>query len=371
MSNKADEVQPIIIKKVKKGGGGHHGGAWKVAYADFVTAMMAFFLLLWLLNVTTEEEKNAISDYFDPSPIKISESQSGAGGVLGGLSMTTEGAMADMKQPISAPRETGAVEQGEKITQKIGSDNMEAGKADLEDLKKQLEEQENEAFEKAKEEMEETLRGNPELEELAKNLLIDVTPEGLRIQIVDQDGKPMFPSGSADMYEYTRQLLTIVANVIAPMPNQLSIRGHTDAHKYGPGATYTNWELSADRANASRAALLIADIPEPRIANVMGKAAREPLIEDDPLDPQNRRITVLLLRESVEDAMARGAFDVVEEEMPGTSVEVEETGSAIENTGNENEAPEDETSSPANGASHYVPDKNRNYERTPGAVYFP
>lgn len=135
MSKKADELQPIIVKKIKKSGGGHHGGAWKVAYADFVTAMMAFFLLLWLLNVTTEEEKNLISSYFDPTPEKISSYTSGAGGVLGGLTMTSEGAMADNAQPLSAPQQTGAVNQGKKVTQQVGSEEMEAGKADIEALK--------------------------------------------------------------------------------------------------------------------------------------------------------------------------------------------------------------------------------------------
>lgn len=304
-TSKKDEVQPIIIKKIKKVEGGHHGGAWKVAYADFVTAMMAFFLLLWLLNVAVDSALNTISSYFDPSHPMISDRTSGAGGLMGGTSVSVEGAMTTTVQPLSAPEPTGM--KGEKKDQTETMDNIT--ESSLEQLEQELHEMEDQQFEEAKAELEKQLQENPELAELSKNLIVDVTPEGLRIQIVDQDGKPMFPSGSAEMYDYTRKLMTMVAGVINGMPNQISVRGHTDSHQYAPGAKYTNWELSADRANSSRRVLLAEKVPVERLANVMGKADREHLVAENPLDARNRRISIIMLREDLQSAMERGAFD--------------------------------------------------------------
>lgn len=286
MADEDANEQPIIIKKIKKGGG-HHGGAWKVAYADFVTAMMAFFLLLWLLNVTTDEQKNAISNYFDPTHPKVSSSESGAGGVLGGLSMSPTGSMATMAQPVTTPRPSAERQQGQQISQK-----NEAAKE-----KKRKEEEEK--FKKAQRELKRKIENSPELKGLSQNLLIDLTPEGLRIQIIDRDGEPMFPSGSAQMYQKTRDLLTAITGVITPLENEISVRGHTDAAPYGSGASYTNWELSADRANASRRVILDGKFPIERMNNVMGKADTELLISENPNDARNRRITIILLREEL------------------------------------------------------------------------
>ncbi|HEY0900963.1 MAG TPA: flagellar motor protein MotB, partial [Micavibrio sp.] len=296
----------IIIKKIKKGGGGHHGGAWKVAYADFVTAMMAFFLLLWLLNVTTEEAKNAIANYFDPTHPTLSSSESGSGGVLGGLTVTTDGAMAQMAQPVTAAQMTGASRNATKVGD-TGEDNPEMSEAEVEKLKEEFEAEESQRFEEAKKEIEEALQNDPALQELMKNVMIDITPEGLRIQIIDQEGRPMFASGSAEMYDYTRKLMVKVGEIILKMPNELSIRGHTDSTPYGPNATYTNWELSADRANSTRRILLANKIPEMRLANIMGKGDREHLVPDAK-DPRNRRISIILLKETLEAAFERGAF---------------------------------------------------------------
>lgn len=281
------EEQPIIIKKIVKGGG-HHGGAWKVAYADFVTAMMAFFLLLWLLNVTTEEQKNAISNYFDPSHPKVSQATSGAGGVMGGLSVSVDGAMVTNVQPMIQTQVTGKAGLAENA-QEIA----------LEQAKEELKRQEEAEFEQAKEAIEDAIAENPELAELSENLMIDMTPEGLRIQIVDKEGKPMFPSGSARMFEKTQKLIAQVGQVIQKMPNELSIRGHTDSVPYGSGADYTNWELSSDRANASRRVLQETGIAADRLNNVVGKADTEHLLPDDPTNPRNRRISIILLRESI------------------------------------------------------------------------
>jgi chemotaxis protein MotB len=285
--NKQDELQPIIVKKVKKGGGGHHGGAWKVAYADFVTAMMAFFLLLWLLNVTTKEQKEGIAEYFDPNP-KIAVTQSGAGGMLGGLTVSPDGAMVSTTQPITTPQPTNP-------QLRAGGDPSQI---EEQKLREEIQKRENEDFKKVEAQIQKAIEESPELKELSKNIMMDITPEGLRIQIVDQDGNPMFPSGSAEMYDKTKNLMTQVAQVINKMPNELSIRGHTDGVAYGSGAKYTNWELSADRANSSRRVLIGAGVAENRINNVLGKSDKDHLFEN-PNDARNRRISIILLREGL------------------------------------------------------------------------
>ncbi len=325
---KQDELQPIIVKKVIKKGDGHHGGAWKVAYADFVTAMMAFFLLMWLVNMTTDEAKEVIAAFYDPARDRVSESTSGAGGVMGGLSMSPEGAMADQLQMPVPPRDSGSMRQ-----------EQEFGEAsrNIQNLEAQLRAQEDSNFEDAQRELEKAMRENPELEELARHLHIDITPEGLRIQIIDQDGRPMFPSGSANMLPHMKTLLTKVAETVRDMPNDISVRGHTDAVPYPPGASYTNWELSADRANAARRTLLDENITESRLSNVIGMADRDPFIEDDPRDAQNRRISIIMLRETVEQAFDRGAFG-------------------------------DNAARPAPRQAEPPP---ASFQRTPGSVYFP
>jgi chemotaxis protein MotB len=283
-SDKQDELRPIIVKKIKRGSGGHHGGAWKVAYADFVTAMMAFFLLLWLLNVTTKEQKEGIAEFFDPNP-RITLSESGAGGMLGGLSVSREGAMATEVQQMAERQETNVSMEQQNITD--------------EQLREEIKKREEENFKKAEAAIQQAMKESPELKELEKNLRMDMTPEGLRIQIVDSDGKPMFPSGSAQMYPRTEALLEKLADVIRKMPNEVSIRGHTDGVPYSKGNAYGNWELSADRANASRRVLVRAGIPDDKVNNVVGKADKDHLITDKPNDAQNRRISIILLRQEL------------------------------------------------------------------------
>lgn len=289
-----DEKQPvIIIKKIKKVEGGHHGGAWKVAYADFVTAMMAFFLLLWLLNVTTDEQKAMISSYFAPADPRIATSQSGAGGVMGGTTISPEGAMTDDKTPISQQRDP---------SEGVGREDGEDGTAKPSKEEQQLEEMDrldDKAFEQAKEEIQKAIEANADLQDLKQNLLIDQTPEGLRIQIVDQDGKPMFELGSAKPLPAAMKLFALVTSVVKPLPNKISIRGHTDSVPFGKDAVYTNWELSADRANASRRVMLADDLPIERIENVQGKADREHLVPNDPNNARNRRISIILMKQSL------------------------------------------------------------------------
>ena len=235
---------PIIVKKVKKGGhGGHHGGAWKVAYADFVTAMMAFFLLLWLLNVTTDVQKRGIADYFEPTV--ASSSTSGSGGVLGGQVIGSPGsqtaAMSTAAISLARPS-TGELSSGDDSDDggptKENDTTADAALARVqakdgeeltdEELQQEVQEREEKRFESAEKALRDAVQQNPELQALAQNLLIDRTPEGLRIQIVDQDRTPMFPLGSADMLDPAKKLLALVTQVIQKLPNKISITGHTD-----------------------------------------------------------------------------------------------------------------------------------------------
>ena len=294
----AEDEKPIIIKKIKKGGHGHHGGAWKVAYADFVTAMMAFFLLLWLLNVTTDEQKELISSYFDPAHPSISESTSGAGGVLAGQTMADAGALASKYDPVSDVPLTPTEDEGFEVKARADEEKDISALPD-DALKEELERRDQERFDKLTDELKQAIEESPELKEFKENLLIDQTPEGLRIQIIDQKGRPMFPLGSATPLPITVKLLQVVTRVVMKAPNRISVRGHTDARPYGPEATYTNWELSADRANASRRIMLANKLNPKRIENVVGRAARSPLLIKDPYSPQNRRISIILLKESI------------------------------------------------------------------------
>ena len=270
----------IIIKKVKKVQGGAHGGAWKVAYADFVTAMMAFFLLLWLLNVTTDEQKSGIADYF--APTTVSFSRSGSGGVMGGLTLSSEGAKSSDNQ--------------------TSSDVSKAESAVLEDAtEKQLEEEmaarEQSSFDEAQNLLEAALKETPELEELSEQVKIDMTEEGMRIQIVDQDGGSMFVAGTNKLTKRSQKVIQEIAEVIGKLPNDVSISGHTDASPYDNKASgESNWELSSGRANSSRKVLQDAGVAPVRIARVIGKADQDPLTPEDPFLPENRRISIILLR---------------------------------------------------------------------------
>ncbi|MBT3330424.1 MAG: flagellar motor protein MotB [Rhodospirillaceae bacterium] len=290
----------IVIKKIVKGGGGHHGGAWKVAYADFVTAMMAFFLLLWLLNVTTDEQRHGIADYFAPSA--ASKSTSGSGGLMGGTSMSVEGARVGQNSPptvvmeMTPPRQRKPAAEDE--ADREGEAGQESGELEEEELLQQMAEREQEEFDKAEEALREAMNDSPGLADMAQNLIIDNTPEGMRIQLVDAENTSMFPSGGSKMQENLKKILETVADIIHRMPNQIAISGHTDSVPFRGRNGYSNWELSAERANASRRALVDFGVPISRIATVSGKAATEPLVPEDPTLPTNRRISIVLLREA-------------------------------------------------------------------------
>ncbi|MEO5337657.1 MAG: flagellar motor protein MotB [Magnetospirillum sp. WYHS-4] len=283
----------IIIKKKKGGHGAAHGGAWKIAYADFVTAMMAFFLLLWLLNAVTQEQLEGISNYF--APVAPSKSQSGSGDIGGGKVAGEQGALETV---ASRPKVTmdlpppkagqGSSEQTDQAPENVSKEQAE------EILKKKEEEQ----FQDAEKTLRDAIDSQPNLKQLAKSLLIDNTAEGLRIQIVDQEGLAMFPRGGAELYLHTKKVLELVAKVIQAMPQKIAVSGHTDATKYAPDAAYTNWELSADRANAARRYLVHLGIGDDRLSRVVGKAESDPLRPEDPGHPSNRRLSIVLMRGS-------------------------------------------------------------------------
>jgi chemotaxis protein MotB len=314
----ADNRPIIIIRKKKKGGhAAHHGGAWKVAYADFVTAMMAFFLLLWLLNVTTDVQRKGIADYF--APASISKSESGAGGVFGGQTITSNGAeISDHSQPSTQDITIPTVGQGEEGDEEVkGKDNGDDGKNTKgEDNKANSgadnntgmtkEEQavakamksEEDVFKKAEQTLRQAILANPELQAFANQIVIDRTPEGLRIQIIDRDKFSMFPSGGAVPYERARDLMMLVGKVIARLPNKISVTGHTDGTPFTAGSGRDNWTLSTERANVSREYLVQAGVDESHIARVSGLADRDPYASD-PKDSRNRRISIVLLRQSL------------------------------------------------------------------------
>ena len=286
--------QPILVKKVKKvSGHGHHGGAWKVAYADFVTAMMAFFLLMWLINTTSPEQKRGIADYF--APASVSETTSGSGGILSGTALGNDGSKSAGSSSIIqdlAP-DSRNPNNGKNKDAAKGTTESAATEAQREALQKR----EEAAFQSAAQSLRQALQDLPELAELSKNIIIDQTPEGLRIQLVDQDGRAMFDEGSTKPNARAMLLLRAVAKVINQLPNRISIYGHTSA---SPGGKKSegDWTLSAGRAEASRKVLQGAGVDPDRVYQVSGKAASEPLYPDDPTLPGNRRIAIVLLREA-------------------------------------------------------------------------
>jgi chemotaxis protein MotB len=280
----------VVIKRIKKGGhGGHHGGAWKVAYADFVTAMMAFFLLMWLINTTTPEQKRGIADYFAPQ--SIAQTVSGSGGVLGGKVLGEDSAHAGgaqsvmQKQSPPAPSSTqkslaaGATQGGANANASNNADSKSAQDGD---------------FAHAAEAIHQAIQDNPDIANLSHQVITENTPQGLRIQLVDQDGRPMFQQGSNEPMPYAKKLLAAVGGIISSLPNRVSISGHTSGND-APGAS---WDLSANRANQARAMLQTGGLKTDRIYEVAGKAGSEPLLPEDPNASANRRLSILLMREA-------------------------------------------------------------------------
>jgi chemotaxis protein MotB len=293
----------IIIKRIKKGGhGAHHGGAWKVAYADFVTAMMAFFLLMWLINTTTPEQKRGIADYFAAQ--SISQTSSGSGGVLGGKVLGQQSARAggvvsvyDKNSPPAPSDPTRSKENANRAggtTDAKGTAPTSQVQSD-DHLQRAVPSSQDRDFESAAESIRQAMQESPDIADLSRQVIMDQTPEGLRIQLVDQDGKPMFQPGGSEPMPYTRKLLETISKVIDRLPNRISIAGHTAGSDAGGAA---NWELSASRANSARAIITGAGVDGDRIYEVAGKAGSEPLLPEDPNASANRRLSIVLLREA-------------------------------------------------------------------------
>ncbi len=287
--------RPIVIKKVKKViGGGHHGGAWKVAYADFVTAMMAFFLLMWLINTTSPEQKRGIADYF--APASVSRSTQGSDGLLGGTAFQEDGARASgSNRQIDEELSTAENQRAKSGT--AAESDTQAGVPSQASVNEAQSRRNTVAFASAEASLRQALQDMPDYAELSKNIIIDHDDDGLNIQLIDQEGRAMFSGSSAEPLPRTQRLLDTVAKVIQQLPNRISISGHTDTAKPSRSG-YSNWDLSADRANASRRILEKAGVESDRIFQVAGKGDREPLYPDDPDLPANRRISITLMPEA-------------------------------------------------------------------------
>jgi len=293
----ADFNQPIIVKKVKKGGHAHHGGAWKIAYADFVTAMMAFFLLLWLISMTTPEQKKGLSDYF--APTRISESTSGGGGFMGGKALDDEGAKtsgpnADIKEEVATPPKS--AQPGEKDLSIVGQNGQEGNKEDsVKSSQIDIKSQTDQAFHSAAASIRQAWQAMPEVTDISENLLVEETPEGLNITIMDQAGRPMFPEGSKYPFEVTRKAIAAVAPILQKLPNQVSISGHTAAGGNYPNPQYGPWQLSSDRANVVRSILAEFGLSDDHIDGVTGRSTAEPFFPNDPYMAANERVKITVL----------------------------------------------------------------------------
>ena len=292
--------QPIIIKKVKKAAHGHHGGAWKIAYADFVTAMMAFFLLLWLISMTTPEQKKGLADYF--APPNIAESTSGAGGLMGGTAFDNQGAklsgsVTDRKSAaLTAPKtEVQGTEAGAAGgLSGTGGATFDKTKASDIDLKTKQDSE----FQAAAASIKQAWQAMPDITSIADSLVVEETREGLNIVILDQEGRPMFPEGSKYPYEATRKAIAAIAPILARMPNQFKIAGHTAAGASYPNPRYGAWDLSTDRANVVRTILGEFGLPDDRMDAVVGRATAEPLFPNDPYLAGNGRVEITALYEA-------------------------------------------------------------------------
>jgi chemotaxis protein MotB len=284
-----DSQRPIVIKRIKKISGGAHGGAWKIAYADFVTAMMAFFLLMWLLGSTSKAKLEGIAQYFQ-SPLKIAL----AGGEgSGDSSSIIKGGGTDLTRSV------GQVKNGEVEGKK--TINLDASRA-----KKQMEQQESVRLQDIKSKLDKAVASNPKMSQFKKQMKIDITSDGLRIQIIDDKNRPMFDSGGAVMKYYTRDILREIGKTLNEVPNRISLSGHTDAVPYAGGdAGYSNWELSADRANASRRELVAGGLEDGKVLRVVGLGSAIPFDKDDPNAPVNRRISIIVMNKKAEEAITK------------------------------------------------------------------
>jgi len=315
-SKGGEALAPIIIKKVRKGGHGHHGGSWKVAFADFATAMMAFFLLMWLMGSTTQEQKGAISEYFNnPSAVPGTSTVPSPTSIQG-----PGGASASM------------IQLGGGMELHTTSNNEDAPPAQVvndDEAEKRAEQLDQERLNALMKELKEAIDAREALAKFKDQILLDITPEGVRIQIVDHDRRSMFPLGSAKLEDYSSKILYELANIINNVPNRISISGHTDIKPY-VAVNYSNWELSADRANAARRALLAGGLPPEKVGRVVGLASSVLLDTAVPDSPVNRRISIIVMNRRTEEAIMHENGTLLSVQPPGAteagSAPVAETG---------------------------------------------
>lgn len=280
------ELAPIIIKKKKViAGGGHHGGAWKVAYADFVTAMMAFFLLMWLLNATTEEQRKGIADYFNPT-IPISRISGGGSDGLNGSSIFTESTYAKMGTGATRDASAGRPSTANSSDIEVG-DNNAVGPAESGDVAA--------LGEKAVKQLELVLKD--EGSALNDHIQVKMSPEGIVMELVDSEDVPLFQSGQSEPTELLVTLVETVSKSFGAFGNSIKIVGHTDSNAFSNNSGIDNWDLSADRANMARRMLIANGFPADRIQEVSGRADTDPLDKDNPGAAQNRRISITLLKQ--------------------------------------------------------------------------
>lgn len=280
-----DSTRPIVIKRKKVVAGAHHGGAWKIAYADFVTAMMAFFLLMWLLGSTAKGDLNGIAEYFQ-NPLKVS-STGGSGS--GDASSIIPGGGKDLTRTV------GQAQKGDQEARKKGSPDDVARKA--------FEAKERAMLKELKQRIEKMIEGNPALRQFKNQLLLDITSEGLRIQIVDEQNRPMFDLSSAELKPYTKEILHEIGRALNSVGNRITVSGHTDAARFAGGEKgFSNWELSANRANASRRELILGGMDDHKVLRVLGMSSTVLFDKNDPLNPVNRRISIVVLNKKTEEA---------------------------------------------------------------------
>jgi chemotaxis protein MotB len=288
-----DEARPpLIIKRIKKvTGGGHHGGAWKIAYADFVTAMMAFFLLMWLIGSTAEGDRKGIAEYFQ-TPLRVAL----AGGTgSGDASSILKGGGEDLT------RSAGQVQRSDKPV-KRQTINLQAARAEIK-------RQETEKLKGLKKRFEDAVQQDKKFAQFKNQIRLEITAEGLQVTVVDEQNRPMFDQGRAALKDYTVDIMHSIGGLLNDVDNYISLAGHTDAAQYALGERgYSNWELSTDRANASRRELVAGGMKDSKVLRVVGLSSSLPLDAANPMNPMNRRISLVVLNEKTERAI-RGLPD--------------------------------------------------------------
>jgi chemotaxis protein MotB len=286
----APSPPPIIVKKITIEEAGHHGGAWKVAYADFVTAMMAFFLLLWLLGATEETQRKGIADYFTPTLVKMRQQSAGADGMLGGSSLT------DVDNYPHAMGQTGT--RSITIPRGVTGGPVEGGgRGELE----------AEKLKELRDEIDKKLVQRRQLRHLARQVRVMRAPEGIRIDLMDDADFSMFELGTTILTKEARGLVEVIGETLADENAPLILRGHTDSLPWRSGVTANNWSLSTGRAEATRQALVLSGVAQNRIVRIEGVADTEPLVADNPSDPRNRRISLLMLDRNARPAAERAS----------------------------------------------------------------